>query len=160
MSTLLLEVPSYIKQHLSTSISMFKSQLGWLRGIVAMVETKMDTEDADSERDNCTFLLKSLSDFMSEDLLSRNSGGFVKVLMLREDARLQFVTKRFRSGTIDKIQFLNQLLELVEKESKLIFDAVFANCSLHDAKLASRQERETEWKGAAVGIIDLWRDRF
>lgn len=116
-----------------------------------MVETKMDTEDADSERDNCTFLLKSLSHFMSEDLLSRNSGGFVKVLMLREDARLQFVTKRFRSGTIDKIQFLTQLLELVEKESKLIFDAVFANCSLHDAKLASRQERDTEWKGAAVG---------
>lgn len=105
----------------------------------------------DDERYDTKYLLHSLSAFMSEDLISRNSAGFVKVLMLRGDARLQFVTKRFKSGNINRMQFLAQLLELVEKESKLVFDAVFANCSLHDAKLASRQERETDWKGASVG---------
>ena len=115
------------------------------------VEKKSASPAESAAREESAFLLKELSQFVGEDLLSRNSAGFVKVLMLREDARLQFVVKRYRSGNIDRIQFLTQLLELIERESKLIFDAVFANCSLHDAKVASRNERESNWKSAAVG---------
>ena len=109
------------------------------------VEKKSASPAESAAREESAFLLKELSQFVGEDLLSRNSAGFVKVLMLREDARLQFVVKRYRSGNIDRIQFLTQLLELIERESKLIFDAVFANCSLHDAKVASRNERESNW---------------
>jgi predicted esterase/SAM-dependent methyltransferase len=105
----------------------------------------------DSVRGDSVFLLKQLAGFVNEDLLSRNSAGFVKILMLRNDVRLNFVTKRYMEDRIDRAEFLNQLLELIERESKLIFDEVFVNCTLHDAKLASRQEREQEWKGAAVG---------
>ena len=88
---------------------------------------------------------------MKEDLLSRNSAGFVKVLMLRGDARLQFVTKRFLDERISRGDFLSQILELVERESKLVFDAVFESCTLHSAKQASREEREAKFKGNTMG---------
>ena len=39
-------------QHKHLHVQM---SIGLVGGIVAMVETKMDTEDADSERDNRTF---------------------------------------------------------------------------------------------------------
>ena len=109
------------------------------------------SNEVETERVEAAFLLKALCLFVSEDVLSRNSAGFIKILMLRGDARLDFVTRRFMEERITRSAFLTQLLELIERESKLVFDAVFQNCTLHSAKLASREERDANYKNSMVG---------
>ena len=104
-----------------------------------------------TERQEAAFLLQALGSFVNEDILSRNSAGFIKILMLRADARLQFVTRRFMNERITRSEFFTQLLELIERESKLVFDAVFENCTLHSAKVASREERKASYNNSTMG---------
>ena len=110
------------------------------------------------ERAEASFLLLALASFVSDDVLSRNSAGFIKVLMLRGDARLQFVTRRFMEERITRSDFLTQLLELVEREQA---DDAGSRVVLHSAKLASREEREALPQELDDGhFFDVRRDRL
>ncbi len=96
----------------------------------------MDEKDAVSK-----VVLKEVARFVKAGVLSRNAGGFVKNLLFRGDVRLSFIARRFMNNKINELQLYEQLHDLIQVESNVLFDRVFERCTLADAKLLSREER-------------------
>ena len=86
-------------------------------------------------------ILKVCGKFVKAGVMSRNAAGFVKNLLFRGDVRLGFISRRFMEGKINELQLYEQMQDVIEEETNLLFDGVFENCTLQDAKQLSREER-------------------
>ncbi len=84
-----------------------------------------------------------IAKFVQEDLLSRNTAGFIKELLLRSDTRFLHYTDRFNSGRDSLAKYLENLHVLAEGEACKIFSMVFSELPLQKAKSLSRAERST-----------------
>lgn len=99
----------------------------------------------------CTLLAK-------DRIISCNSRSFLKELVLRRDARLASVLERFESRCTADATFLETLHELIEEESHILFDELFADTSLEVGKMLSKTQREelqlSEEKSLIYGEVD------
>ena len=85
-----------------------------------------------------------LQKFAAHGILARNSAGFIKELLLRGDVRLLHFVKRCRSENKDTlVQLYEHFQELIENESSKVFNAVYKDLTLQQAKVLSRNERNT-----------------
>jgi len=89
-------------------------------------------------------ILSIVQRFVQHGILARNSAGFIKELLLRGDVRLSHFVKRcYNEGKDTLVQLHEHFQELIENESSKVFNSVYKDLTLQQAKMLSRNERNT-----------------
>ena len=100
-----------------------------------------------------------LASFLAKDgVLTANSKAFFKELILRRDHRLQALLERFQRPQMNDA-VLDEVHALVADEAQRHFERIFAHCSLDEAKILSKTERELrgqlQQKSLIYGEVDF-----
>ena len=76
-------------------------------------------------------------------VISKNMGGILKNQLIRGDENLNFIFNQFETKEAYTLErFLNQINSFVEKEIEHTYNQLFSECSLQDAKVMSKRDRE------------------
>lgn len=100
------------------------------------------TDFSDIPRYLATFILKTLGELIATGIASRHLLGFAKSLLLRKDVRLHFISLNFYKQKISQRAWFKKLMDLLEKDTKLCFDALMSDMTLEKAKAASKKDRD------------------
>lgn len=100
-----------------------------------------------------------VASLLSQDrLISNNGKAFLKELVLRRDPRLSTLLEQFESKSESDTVFLENIHALIEAEGYALYQELFSECSLEDAKHLSKTEREEreldEHKSLIYGEIE------
>ena len=99
----------------------------------------------------CTLLAK-------DGIITAKEKVFLKELVLRRDQRLAALLNKFESHSSTNSSFLEAVYSLVEEESRMLFDELFADTGLEVGKALSKRQREAlelqEEKSLIYGEVD------
>lgn len=87
--------------------------------------------------------LRAVSIFEDEDVVSKNMAAILKNQIVLQNENLNFIFKQFESNKATFDRFIDSINVFVEKEIGYIFDQLFADCTLQDAKQMSKNDRES-----------------
>ncbi len=84
----------------------------------------------------------AINSLYEDNKITANALELLKNSILKQDERLFFIIHRYKNKRIDARQFISSIYEIIECEAELIYNEIFADCSLDDAKHLSKAERD------------------
>lgn len=77
------------------------------------------------------------------DIVSKNMGAILKNQIVVQNENLNFIFKQFESNKTSFERFIDSINVFIEKEIGYIFDQLFVDCTLQDAKQMSKSDRDS-----------------